>query len=209
MELGFGSVDLKQEAAPRERIYFGVILLLILVSFARWLYLPKMAEIRKTQIEVKNNLLQIDTLKQFAQLKIPTSVTNAPEQAVRTGTKFEKALEESSKSQQQVVADVVKLLTSSEILNGISISGMAFAAEINKGTYGFIPATIDLDGKYSGLLGYLGHVERFGRLVTIDNFDLKAKEGSASTVHAKVTAKIYIVHPAGAPTEPVTPPVQK
>lgn len=205
MDTGFSNIDLKQEAAPKERLYFGIILLLILVSFARWLYLPKLAQTKRIQVEIKNAKLQIDTLKQFAQLKLPAPAASEAAQLYRTGNKFEKAVEASSRSSQQVMADLVRMLTSSEVLNGVIISGMSFGQEVSMGNYGAVPVTIDLEGKYSGVMNYLEHVNKFGRLVMVNNFDLKIKEGSASKVHAKLFAKIYIVHPGGTPTVPAAP----
>ncbi len=195
--------DLKQEAGGREKIYFAIILLLIVVAFTRWFYIPKMKQIKLMQIEVKNNTMQIDTLKQFAQLKIPEIPKTSLGANIKTGTKFEKAVEASMKSQQQVVADIVKLLTSNNVLNGVSLSGVNFAAEVNKGAYSTIPVGIDLSGKYSGVLNYLEHVEKFGKLVTVDNIELTVEAKAPTVVKAKIGASIYIVNPAGSAVPPV------
>jgi len=214
MDFNIGQIDLKQEAGPREKIYFAVILILIVVSFARWFYLPKLKDIKMLQVEIKNNSMQIDTLKQFTQLKIPEPEKAVENHKLKTGTKFEKAVEASMQSPQQVVADVIKMMTSSNILNGISLTGVSFASEVNKGTYGTIPAALDFEGKYSGLLSYLEHVEKFGKLLTVDNVEVNSKPDSTSKIQAKVNASIYVVYPA--PQQPPTggpneqpPPQQK
>lgn len=204
MDLNVGQIDLKQEAGPREKIYFAVILLLIVVSFTRWFYIPKLKDTKMLQVDIKNNLLQVDTLKKFAQLKIPEPEKQNENRKLRTGTKFEKAVEASMQSPQQVVADVIKMMTSSNVLNGISLTGVSFASEVNKGTYGTIPTAIDLEGKYSGLLGYLEHVEKFGKLLTVDNVEVNSKPDSASKVQAKVNASIYVVYPNPTPQQPPT-----
>jgi Tfp pilus assembly protein PilO len=87
-------------------------------------------------------------------------------------------------------------LTSANILEGVQLAGMNFGSEVNKGPYSAIPVEIDLEGKYSGLLSYLGQVERFGKLVTADNIDFSVKKEDPSVVNAKVSANIYVVHPA-------------
>lgn len=200
MDFNFSQIDLKQEAGGREKIYFAVILLLIVVSFARWFYVPKMKQIKMMQIEIKNNVMQVDTLKQFAQLKIPEPAAKKQE-AVKSGTRFEKAVAASMKSQQQVVADIVKMLTANKVLSGVSLTGMSFAAEVNKGAYSAIPVGIELMGKYSDILNYLGQVEKFGKLVTVDNVELSVSDKASSVIHGKIIASIYIVNPS-----PASPP---
>ena len=59
MEFNFSQIDLKQEAETREKIYFAVILLLIVIAFSRWFYLPKIQEIKMIQVEANNANLQI------------------------------------------------------------------------------------------------------------------------------------------------------
>ncbi|PIR17778.1 MAG: hypothetical protein COV46_02715 [Deltaproteobacteria bacterium CG11_big_fil_rev_8_21_14_0_20_49_13] len=195
--------DLKQEAGSRERIYFIIILLLIVVAFARWFYIPKIKQAKLLRVEIKNQSMQIDTLRQFAKLKIPTlQPQQADQQATfKTGTMFEKAVEESSKSEQQVIADIVRMLTSNNVLNGVSVSGMNFMPEVNKGNYSTVPIEINLEGKYSGMLNYLGHVEKFGKLVTTDNIELTTSEKAPNVVKAKIDASIYVVNALEAPSQ--------
>lgn len=200
MDFNFSQIDLKQEASSKERIYFLVIILLIIVSFARWLYIPKMAQTKKVQAEIASSKMQIDTLKKFAQLKLPVATTQATEQKVKTGSKFEKAIEESMRSEQQVVADIVKLITQSNILNGVSLAGMNFGAEVNKGTYGYVPVSIELQGRYTGILSYLERVEKLGKLITADNVEISAKE-NPSKVTAKIMGSIYVINPKPIPPQ--------
>ncbi|MBI2341918.1 MAG: type 4a pilus biogenesis protein PilO [Deltaproteobacteria bacterium] len=191
MDFNFSQIDLKQEGSQREKIYFFIIMLLLVIAFARWFYIPKLKEIKLAQIELKNGLMQIDTLRQFAQLKLPELKPAQETEAVKHGTKFEKALAASMKSQQQVVAEMVKLLTSSYMLNGIALSGISFSPEQVKPGYATVPAAIEMDGKYSGIINYLGNVEKFGKLITIDNVELTSKVGTS--VHAKINISIYVV----------------
>jgi Tfp pilus assembly protein PilO len=192
MDFNLSQIDLKQEGSPRERIYFFIIVLLVVVSFARWFYIPKVRDIQLAKVEIKNALMQIDTLKQFAQLKLPDLKPAHENEAVKHGTKFEKALAASMKSHQQVVAGIVKLLTSGNMLNGVSLSGISFSSEQVKTGYAVVPAVIEMDGKYSGVINYLGNVEKFGRLITIDNVELTTKHGTS--IHAMINISIYVLH---------------
>lgn len=204
MELNFSQIDLKQEGSGRERVYFALILVLIVVMFARWFYIPKLAKMKQVKVEIKNSLLQIGTLKQFAQLKLPELESPVSQQYISAGTKFERAVEEHMRSQQQVVAEIIKALSTANALKGVIISGINLGDEVNKGAYGAVPLTINLEGKYSGVVSYLSSIERLGKLITIDNIELKVKEGSGSVVEAKVAMNIYLVHKAG--EERATPP---
>jgi Tfp pilus assembly protein PilO len=204
MAFDSGQFDLKQEAGSREKIYFAVILLLIVVSFARWLYLPKMKEIKTTQVQIKSQKLQVDTLSQFAKLKLPE--VQAPQEIteVKSGTKFDKAVAESMRSPQQVVAEIVRMLTASNMLNNITLKGMQFGSEVNKGIYSQVPVSIDLEGRYSGILAYLNRMEQFGKLVVADNVDVVTKDGNLSAVQCKINASIYVVHAGGSAATPAS-----
>lgn len=194
MDIGFTQIDLKQEASLREKIYFAVILLLIVVAFARWFYIPKLQQTKLAKVEVKNQQLQIDTLKEFAKIKIPEVIARPQEGEFRTGSKFEKAMAASMKSQQQVVADIVKVLTSHNILGGVSLVGISFGNKADKGMYSSVPMTVEVEGQYSKILNYFGYIEKLGKLVTIDNVEINRKEGTASTIHTKADMSIYVVH---------------
>ncbi len=197
MDMSFSQIDLKQEGSGRERVYFAVILVMTVVMFARLLYIPKLAQIKQVKTEIKNSLLQLGTLKQFAQLKLPEAEATSAQQSMSAGTKFERAVEEHMRSQQQVVAEIIKALSTANALKGVTMSGINLGAEVNKGAYGEVPLTIDIEGKYSGVLSYLSNIERLGKLITIDNIELKVKEGSGSAVQARVSMSIYMVHKPG------------
>lgn len=197
MELNFSQIDLKQEGSGRERVYFALILVLIVVMFARWFYVPKLTQMKTVKVEIRNSLLQIGTLKQFAQLKLPEVAAPLAQRSISAGTRFEKAVEEHMRSQQQVVAEIIKALSTANALKGVTMNGINLGAEVNKGAYGAVPLTIDLEGKYSGVTSYLSSIERLGKLITIDNIELKVKDSSGSVVQARVVMNIYLVHAAG------------
>jgi len=203
MDLDFSQFDFKQEAGNREKVYFAVILLLIFVSFSRWLYIPKLQQTKVNKIEIKNQKMQIETLKQFAQIKLPEQLVSSGPEDIKTATKFEKAVEESMKSQQQVVAEIVRLLSSSNVLNGIVLTGLTFGSEVNKGMYISIPVSIDIEGKYSGILGYLAQIEKFGKLVIADNIEMTTSKENPTVVHGKVQASIYVVQKDAAKVQAV------
>lgn len=204
MELNFSQIDLKQEGSGRERVFFAVILACIVILFARWLYLPKLAQMKMFKAEIKGSLLQIGMLKPFVQFKLPEVAAPTAQQNMSAGTKFERAIEEHMGSQQRVVAEIIKALSTANALRGVTMSGINLGAEVNKGVYGAVPLTIDLEGKYSGVVSYLASIERLGKLITIDNIELKVKEGSGSVVQARVAMNVYMVYRPG--EGPATPP---
>lgn len=198
---GFSQIDLKQEATNRERVYFGVILLLMVVAFARWFYLPRISEIKMVKVELKNFSMQIENLKRFSQLKIPETQLSERSMVIG-GAKFNKVVEESTKPKQQVIADVMQSLTMYGNLHGVSLSGITLSDPLDKGGYYVVPLVVDLDGRYSGIMTYLSRIERLDRLITANNIELTVAKDNPASVHGKIVGSIYIVKSPGEVTAP-------
>lgn len=195
MALEFSLVDLKQEASTKERIYFGIILLLIFVAFARWLYIPKMKQIKIASVEIKNLSMQIDTLKKFAQLRLPEAAS-AQQQNVIRGNRFAAAVEGSTRPKQEMIAYIVGALTSQDVLKNVSLTGMSFAQEADGSGYIVMPMAIEVEGHYSSIIKYLERIEKMDRLVTADNIELTTVKDKSSIVQAKINVKIFVVKSA-------------
>lgn len=192
MEFDISSIDLKQEATKKEKAYFGIILFLILIAFARWLYLPKIAETKALNAKVRSQLMQIDTLKKFAELKLPE--IDMPRQlSVVGGAGFSSALVASTKPKNELMASVVRQITSADWQRGLSFTGMNFGTDIDRGSHIVVPLNIEVSGRYSDVIEYLRKLERSSWLVTADNIELAQAGGKVQKVSAKINVNIFVV----------------
>jgi len=106
---------------------------------------------------------------------------------------LDRLIEESAKPKKEVVADVVGMLTSNNTLGGVSLKKFSLLSESDRGDYFVVPAEIVLEGSYSGIMNYLGRVEKLNRLVIVDNVELSTSENRPSYVKAKINSSVFVV----------------
>lgn len=193
MELGFSKVDWQQEASTRERIYFGVVLLLVIVAAMRLLWIPKYEQIQKRKQEIKNVQLQVDTLRKFIDVeKKPPSKPKLERKTIAAG-RLQRMLEEVPEDPQQMIAAVIQEITSRKKMKGLTLMGMSFdPAEAGSG-YTTIPLKLILRGTFSGLQTYLAKVEREGQLFAVDNLKLRTLDDHPGLIEAELSASLYIM----------------
>lgn len=201
MEMNFSNVDLKQEASSREKVYFFVILALIVFMFARVVWLPKAQSTKLTKTKIQATKVQVDTLKKFMDEKLkekPVQQVVQEVPAAGVGEQLERLLEK-NKSGAIVASNLVDVLTTPKSIKGLRIISMNFGTEVMKDGFYILPMELEIGGQFRAFNKYIGQLEYFPYILTINNININAGTSSKSEVLAKLSLNLYIVgKPTGA-----------
>lgn len=192
MELNFSKIDLNEEPSAREKIYFGVILVLIAVAIMRLIYFPTLAGIKNKKADINNVKLQMSTLEKF--IEIDRRIEPLPGVAANTdksNENLEKALFKMSKNPKKMIADTVKEITSRNAMGSVILNNLSLKPAVVRGSYVSIPVSLNVIGTFTAMQSYLTMIEKLDYLVTIDNISFELSEAHPGLVTADLNASIY------------------
>lgn len=190
MEFDLKNIDLKEEASIREKAYFAVILILILVSFARWLYVPELKAIKTASVQISNLNLQIDTLKKFESLTAAQPVAAA---AAATNPAIEKIIGGTRRGKAAIINEVLVKLNSKELMRGLTLGSTSITSEADQGNFIRVPITLGFTCSFAGISYYLSELEKLELPIIIDNIELQAKEDDRSTLNGRLNVDVYVI----------------
>lgn len=194
MELDFSKIDWKEEASKREKLYFALLLVMVVFMFARVFWIPKAQAIREEKARIKGVKTQIVELKRFIDEKLKEKIMGerAAERPLGVGGQLEKLL---GKSRDKAIAasSLVDALTIPSSRRGLNLISMNFGKEVGKNGFYILPMELTVEGSFRSLYKYIGQVELFPQLVTVDNIDIKTGARGRAEVLAKLNFSLYIM----------------
>lgn len=202
-----GGIDWKQEAQGREKAYFFLILVMMVVMFMRVLWGPKLADNKVVDQDFKNVMLQVNTLKaRLADVKKQQAdsvghevATPAVAQPV-SDDRFSSYLKGEVRSRQEVMSEVVQKLTGPQVLKGLALNGHSVGTDVDSGTYLAVPLELNLEGPFAALVQYFDAVEKLPLLLAVDNLSVSGPPETPGRLLARLSISVYVVKSAAAIT---------
>ncbi len=192
MGIGFSKIDLNEEPSGRERIYFFVILALILFAISRLLIIPTMDVIKARKIDIKSARLQIETLQKFINIdKKIEKPRQSPQAQKALDQRLEVALRKTQKNSREIIAEVVSEVTSRRRMGSVVLNSLSFKDAIARSGYTVMPLSISVLGTYSALRNYLLMLEKANFLFTVDNINFSVTEETRGLISAQIETSIY------------------
>lgn len=192
MELNLAKIDWEQEPSAREKVYFFLILILIVFAFARLLWLPTFAKIKVKKQEIENVKMQVSTLEKF--IKINKKIE--PQKKVQTtkgvNVGIESVLEEMPDDPQEAIAKVIQEITSRRSLGSATLESVSFKSPVAQTGYAAVPILLSVEGTFSALQNYLSRLEKIRYLFTVDNIIFKGSDLHPGLIKADLKCNLYV-----------------
>ncbi len=190
MGLSFGKIDMNQEAPLREKIFFGIILLLLVTTFFRVLWAPKGNEIDKESVKITNLYSQVKTLEKFLNIEFPKRL-NLKSKDLLDIKQIKSLLGEKGEAHAEV-ADLIGLLGNDEILSGARLLSIDSMPLIEKEGFNMIPVQFILKGRFSSIARYFRKIEELNKPLNIDRLEVTSKPEDGNLLTASVRANLFI-----------------
>lgn len=192
-------IDWNEEPSTREKLYFGVIMLLIAVAMMRLLWLPQQMVIKNQKKDINNIELQITTVQKFIDIDKKISAPQKVEHREKLDKQIEEALKSVSEHPKSAIAQIIRRISSKRVMGNVSLNSISFKTANVKSGYAVVPVSLSVLGTFSSLQKYLRSIEKMKYLFTVDNITLSLSEKNSGLISANLEASIYI-RSSGAPT---------
>lgn len=192
MEMNLSKIDWQQEASPRERVYFVIVMILIVFLAFRILWLPISHGMKTKKMEISNLKLQISTLEKFTDLDKKLAPQQPAIKKEEIDKKIEEILKKSSDDPQKIMSSVIRDVTSRSKLGNLILNDVTFQPPVAQSGYASMPVAIVVEGTYSSIETYLSKLEKIEYLFTVDNIKFQVSEAHPGLVVAELTAKLYL-----------------
>ncbi|MBI4367434.1 MAG: hypothetical protein HY543_11495 [Deltaproteobacteria bacterium] len=207
------AIEWKQAVPGREKLYFPLMWVLIVVMFGRMFWGPRLGATALIKEELENVNLQVQTLAgrleevRKHQEGRPTAPAPAPAPTTegKSTERFAEYLLGKVQSRQAVLGSVIQELTGPQILRGLVLNGHSVGSDVDGGNYLSIPLELNLEGQFPATVQYLSSAEKLPLLFTIDNLTLSAPPERPGQIQTKLMTTVYVVKSASALPGDVAP----
>lgn len=194
MQFKFPKMKLDQEPTMRERIFFGVVLLGIFFLFANFFWTPRMQGIKAAKSDLMGVTQQIDALQKLidaieSQL---TKKTEAPKDEPKMDEQVRKILERRVSDPADEINSTVDLLGSRQMVGRLKVKNITIGDRVERKTYSVVPLSVELEGSYTGIQGYLHAIENLERPMAVGSFDLASDREMMGLIVSKIEVELYL-----------------
>lgn len=192
MGLTFSKIDWGEEPSVREKIYFVIVLVMILFAMMRLFWQPGAERIKKSKQEMRNISLQIDTLKKFIEIdkKIAERKPAVPQKMANEH--IANALKKITDNPREVISGIIKEITSRKLMGNVTLNNLSFQTATARSGYTSVPVSLSAVGTFSSLQKYFSAMEKIDYLFTIDNVKLRLSTEHPGLIQADLDGSIYV-----------------
>lgn len=193
-KLGVGNVSLNREPSAREKVFFFVVVAIMLILFLDSLWKPETKKI----IILKTQLNSIEMQRESAKRLIDATHTQIektktePKQHLETDDFVKKVLEREVVDETDEMNSIADLLGSKKLTRKVTVSKVEIGSRTDTQNYIEVPITVQFEGRYSGVRDYFKAVEALERAVIIDSFKIVRNKEKTSLLEVTLEIMFYM-----------------
>lgn len=180
-------MDFQTIAEPREKILALIVILGILVSFLRAVYIPMRQEQTQLSTRIRNLELEKGSLEKFTQALLK----QMPEEKGEVLSPQLKILKGEMAPYAKETSILLSQLSASEFLKGLAVKKMSDLPPEKKEGYLLSHFSLNTQGPFQTIFDFLERVEKFPALMTTDNLTLKVLDTKAAQVELELNGTLF------------------
>lgn len=191
ISIGLGTLDWKQEASIRERLLFGLILVMVLFGFFRFFWSPKRSQIHQGRQQLATLKMQIETLQKLMETEAKRTQGLAPAPG-KEGEPAEARWLAYATGKPDILVEELTQYLMPQSLGGMELVKLGFPERQFREGFTVVPMEVDLKGKFASFVSWLKKIETLPRLVEVGTIRLEAPEGGGP-LNLHITLSLYVV----------------
>lgn len=201
MGLEGGKIEWSQEAPTREKLWFLLVLVLVVYVFATLLWFPQRAKGRGIDKKIEKAQAQVDALEKV--LAAQAVQQAAPAAAPAPGSteadpRFAAYLDGKIRDREEVLGSVMQEVGSPKVLKNVTLLDMVFGDDDKQTDYVRVPFSLSLEGEFGETLAYLERIEKKPLLVIYDGIAMSALAENPLKLTTRLQASLFVVQSAEA-----------
>jgi Tfp pilus assembly protein PilO len=193
-KLKLPDIKLGQSMNVREKIFSGIIAVVILIFFINLFWTPQSEMIEVERSALENVEMEMDAIKRLidsakSQMSIQRSV---PQRKARVDEKVKRLLERKVVDPLSEIHSTVGYLSSKKFSRSVKVDDVNIGEMAERDNYYAVPIHIELTSRYGALVQYFAKLENINRPLVIKGFDLD-RGGEEGIIDCAVDVELYIV----------------
>ncbi len=193
--MGMSNMGLNKEPVLREKILFVAALLCIFVLFYNFVIGTTSQKIIGLRKDLKGIQSEAGSIKQLIRVTESqlSKQTNSKPKKIEVNSRIQKIIDRRVVDQTEEINDTVHLLNSRDIARRVQIKEVSPGEYIDAGKFTIVPITVVLEGRYSGVSGYMSSLENIARPTIIRAVSLETLPETPGVLKASLLVYLYMV----------------
>lgn len=192
--LNLQGLNLKREPTLREKVIFGVVILISFIFFLDSLWKPQSVKIHALKSELRTVEQQADALKKLidaTKMQI-NKVTAETDKAPELDDYVKKVLERKIVDISEEVNSTADLMRSRVFAKKADIVKVEIGDRTEDSGFTKVPIMVEIKGRYTAIKDYLESLESIGRALIVDSFQMEKGQGKSNELVVKINTELFI-----------------
>ena len=184
-----------QEPTLREKFFFIIVIVGILIFFYNTLWEPRAKKLREVSSQVDiltDQAAAIGKLIEATQLQIAKGKTEPgskaePEMDVRVKNILERRVVDPIEE----VNNTAAMLQDGAIRMRLNVKKMDVGDKIEKGSYSVVPISAEIYGPYLSVINYLDKLESIDRPIVVKSFKMQSDKSTLGNLDLSMEVNLY------------------
>jgi Tfp pilus assembly protein PilO len=197
MALGIENIDWENSPTGREKIYFAVFFLLLVVLFAKVWWLPQQSGIARIQAKTETLQMQAEALEKLIEttdVQVQQAIAARSRGNASTSeadARVFRILKQLNHNPTQELAIITHELSGRRMLEGLEFRGLEAMPKIDSSSYAIMPLKVSVMGTYNNVQRYLRKVEELEKPIVVDQIKVEQVEGRPGLVIVDLMVYLY------------------
>lgn len=192
MAFSFSKIDLNQESQLRERIFFVLILILMIVIFFRLFWTPKVSQIKQEKVQMDAFAAQEKTLRKFLDMKAPENKVSTDKGKETLASKQAGMLLGEEGNVESEVAELLRTIGDGDLLKDVRILSISTMLRVDKDGFGMVPVDVVLKGRFSSIGQYFQNVGKLNNPLNIEGIELNSSKTEKGVLEARIRINLFV-----------------
>lgn len=194
LKVDIPKMRLEQRLTVRERIFFIVVLIGVLMLFVNYVWKPRSEIIKQRKTEIKEIEQQASALESLVestkqQLFVEQS---APNNAPKLDEHIKKMLERKVIDPLSEIHTTVSMLSGRKLAQGVKVNDVEIGDQVDHETYVSVPISLNVTARFGSLQTYNGALRRLNRPIIVRKLNINRSASGAGLIDVSMELELFI-----------------
>lgn len=199
MGLSGEKIDWSQEAPNRERLWFFLVMGVIVYLFATLFWSHAQTRDEEIDKDIETVRVQIEAMEKILAVKIePTIKKDSDEKKIEDDPRFVPYLEGKIIPKEELLRQLDSSLSDPSLLGTVELIDKTVGEATDKETFIRIPFGINISGGFIETMNYMERIEKLPLLIIYEGVSVSAPQDNPQILSTRITGSLYVVKSAAA-----------
>ncbi len=194
LKVDVSKMRLEQRLTMRERIFFVVVLIGVMMLFVNYVWKPRSEIIKQKKMEIKEIEQQSSALESLVestkqQLFVEQS---APNKAPKLDEHIKKMLERKIVDPLSEIHTTVSILSGRKLARGVNVNDVEIGDKVDHETYVSVPISLNVTARFGSLQAYNNALRRLNRPIIVKKLNINRSASGSGLIDVSMELELFI-----------------